>query len=103
MDGDSAITSIVLPGTTAAVNAPGSVPSTQVTSIPIRAHGPSRKAYVPAYTWRWATMWSPLEHSPNTTEATAPIPDAKARASSASSSSAIASSNARTVGLAYRL
>ena len=76
------------------------MPSTHVTSMPMRAHGPSRKALVPAYIWRWATTWSPLEHSPNTTEATAPIPDAKARASSAPSSSAIASSNARTVGLA---
>ncbi len=44
LDGDSAITSIVLPGTTAAANAPGSVPSTHVTSMPMRAHGPSRKA-----------------------------------------------------------
>ena len=33
--------------------------------------------------WRWATMWSPLEHSAMTTVATAPMPDAKARPASA--------------------
>ena len=40
-DGDSATTSIVVPGCTASANAPGVVPSTQVTSMPKRAHGPS--------------------------------------------------------------
>ncbi len=45
-------------------------------------------------------MWSPAEHRASTVEAMAPMPDPKARASSAPSSSAMASSNARTVGLA---
>ncbi len=58
---------------------------------------------MPAYSWRWATMWLPLEQSANTVDASAPMPDANANASSAPSSSAIASSNERTVGFAYRL
>ena len=67
--------------------------------MPKRAHDPCRKARVPAYNWRCATMWSPDEHSASTTLAMAPIPDAKASASSAPSNVAIASSNERTVGL----
>ena len=67
LDGVSASTSIVRPGRTAAANAPGSVPSTSVSSMPKRWHGPWRKARVPAYSWRWATMWSPAEHSASTT------------------------------------
>ncbi len=86
------------PGSTAAANAPGVATSTYVTSMPIRRHGPCRKASVPAYSWRWATMWLPVEHSANTVEAIAPMPDANASDSSAPSSSAIASSNERTVG-----
>ena len=78
-------------------------PSTNVISMPKRWHGPCRNASVPAYSWRCATMWSPVEHRAKITVATAPIPDANASASSAPSSAAIASSNDRTVGLAYRL
>ena len=100
LEGVSASTSIVRPGCTAAANAPGSVPSTRVRPMPMRAHGPCRNASVPAYNWRWATMWSPLEQSANTTVASAPIPEANASESSAPSSDAIASSNDRTVGFA---
>ncbi len=71
--------------------------------MPSRAHGPCRNAIVPAYSWRWATMWSPLEQIASTVDASAPMPDANANASSAPSSSAIASSNERTVGFEYRL
>ena len=66
--------------------------------MPIRRHGPWRKASVPAYSWRWATMWLPDEQSAKTVEAIAPIPDANASDSSAPSSSDIACSNDRTVG-----
>ena len=48
LDGDSAMTSIVLPGRTASTKAPGCVPSTTVCSMPSRAHGPCTKAIVPA-------------------------------------------------------
>ena len=53
--------------------------------------------------WRWATMWSPGEHSAKTTLAVAPMPDPNASAASAPSRAATASSNAFTDGLEYRL
>ena len=102
-DGDSASTSIVRPGSTASANAPGAATSTNVASMPIRRHGPCRNASVPAYSWRWATMWLPVEQSANTVDASAPMPDANASDSSAPSSSAIACSNELTVGFEYRL
>ena len=85
-DGVSASTSIVRPGRTAAANAPGAVPSTNVTSMPKRAHGPCRNASVAAYRLRWATMWSPWLHSASTTDAIAPMPLANASDASAPSS-----------------
>ena len=45
--GVSAMTSIVRPGRTASANAPGTVASTSVTSMPKRAHAPCRNSCVP--------------------------------------------------------
>ncbi len=45
--GVSAITSTVRPGATASANAPGTVASTNVTSMPKRAHAPARNSCVP--------------------------------------------------------
>ena len=101
--GVSASTSIVFPGTTASANAPGWVPSTKVTSIPNRGQAVCRNNCVPAYSWRWATMWSPVEQMPSTTALPAPMPEAKARAASAPSNSAMVASKALIVGLPYRL
>ena len=101
--GVSANTSIVLPGTTAAANASGSVPSTKVTSMPSRGQAVWKNSWVPAYSWRWVTMWSPDEQTASTTVLIAPMPEAKARAASPPSNSAMVSSKARTVGFPYRL
>ena len=48
-------------------------------SMPMRWHGPCRNARVPAYSWRWATMWSPAEQRAKMTVAMAPMPDANAK------------------------
>jgi hypothetical protein len=47
-------------------------------------------------------MWSPVEHSPNTSPVTAAMPDAEASAASAPSSSATADSNSWALGLPNR-
>ena len=63
--------------TAAAKKAPGSVPSTKVTSMPKRGQGHLQSSWVPAYSWRWR-RWSPAEQSPSTTAVTAPMPEANA-------------------------
>jgi hypothetical protein len=101
--GVSTNTTWVLPGRTAAAMASVSVPSTNVTLMPNRGACIVSSADVTEKICRWATMWSPLEHRPNTTADTAAIPDANARADSAPSSAAMASSNSSTDGLPKRL
>ena len=92
-DGVSAITNIVLPGITAAANEPETAGSTNVVSIPKRAHGPCRKDNVAPYRLFWATMCDPFPQSDKMTEAIAPMPEPKASADSAPSSWATAFSN----------
>ena len=103
MAGVSASASTVRPGSTASAKAPGRVPSTSVTSMPKRGQTEPSSCRVPPYIWRWATMWLPRPHRPSTTPLIAPMPEAKASAASAPSSAATASSNARTVGLPWRV
>jgi hypothetical protein len=92
-DGVSAITNIVLPGITAAANEPETDGSTNVVSIPKRAHGPCKKDKVAPYKLFWATMCEPFPQNDKMTEAIAPMPEPKANADSAPSSSATAFSN----------
>jgi hypothetical protein len=92
-DGVSAITNIVFPGITAAANEPEIVGSTNVVSIPKRAHGPCKNDNVAPYKLFWATMCEPFPQNDKMTEAIAPMPEPKANADSAPSSSATAFSN----------
>ena len=100
--GVSTNTSWVRPGRTASANCCGSVPSTNVTSMPKRGTWAVKRLLVTEKSWRCTTMWSPAEHSPNTTPVTAAMPELDANAASAPSRSATASSNSCTEGLPKR-
>ena len=68
------------PGRTAAASAPGSVPSTKRhVDAEARAHQPGTAGWCRRRVWRWATMWSPAEHSAEDRPcATAPMPEPNA-------------------------
>src|ERR671919_556423 len=73
--GVSTKTSWVLPGRTASTNCWGSVPSTNVTSMPSRGQWAPKKVDVAENVCRCATTWSPVEHSPSTVVVTAAMPE----------------------------